>query len=100
VKIPGLSKTVAEKPVARPKVSIDYPQEGERVHRGHYGIRITGGDGESQISIDDGPWQACRSDSGYHWYDWFPEQTGTHRLLVRSRVGARWAKSERVCEVD
>lgn len=108
VKIPGLSKTVAEKPAprakasaeARPKVSIDYPQEGERVHCGHYAIRITGGDGESQISIDEGPWQPCRCDAGFHWHDWFPETAGTHRLLVRSRLNGRWAKAERVCDVE
>jgi hypothetical protein len=100
VKIPGLSKAVAEKPVTRSKVSIDYPQEGERVHCGHYAIRITAGDGECQASINDGEWQSCRTDAGYSWFDWFPEKPGSQHITVRARVNGKWVKAERVCDVE
>jgi len=100
VKIPGLSRTVEEKPVSHSKISIDYPQEGERVCRGHYAIRISAGEGASQVAIDEGAWQECRADAGYHWYDWFPEKPGAHRISVRTRVDGKWVKTERSCDVE
>jgi len=100
VKIPGLSRSVEEKPVARPKISIDYPQQGETVRRGHYAIRVCAGEGESQVSINDGDWQACRPDGGFHWFDWFPETSGAHRITARARISGKWVKTERVCDVE
>ena len=100
VRIPGLSKIVEEKPAAGAKISIDYPQQGETIHRGHYAIRISGGNGESQISIDKGDWQNCRLDAGYSWYDWFPETAGSHLLSVRTRVNNKWLKTDRACDVE
>jgi hypothetical protein len=99
VKIPGLSKTIKEKPVASPAISIDYPQEGEAVYCGHYAIRLFGGNGESQVSINDGAWQDCRNDAGFSWYDWFPATAGTHRISLRTRINGKWVKTERTCEV-
>jgi len=80
-------------------LSIDYPQAGESVGRGHYAVRVSAGGGECEISIDDGPWQACRSADGFSWYDWSPEQTGSHRISVRTRVGNGWVKTDRTCKV-
>lgn len=100
VKIPGLRKTVQEKPVSCEKLCIDYPQQGETVCRGHYAVRISGGNGESQVAIDSGTWQECRADGGYHWYDWFPETPGRHSISVRSRVNNKWIKTERTCDVE
>jgi hypothetical protein len=100
VKIPGLSRTVEEKPAGSPKISIDSPQEGERVRRGHYAIRISAGAGQCQAAIDEGGWQDCRSDAGYAWLDWFPEKAGAHRIMVRTRVSGKWIKAERVCDVE
>jgi len=104
VRIPGLSKTVEEKPVEKPvtktKIGIDYPQEGERVHLGHYAIRISGCAGECQISFDGGDWQGTRCDAGYCWYDWFPEQSGSHRITVRTRAEGKWSKTDRFCDVE
>ncbi len=99
VKIPGPSKTVKTKPVSS-ALGIDYPQLGETVCRGHYAVRISGGDGSSQVSIDSGAWQECRADAGYHWYDWFPETPGSHLISVRSRVNSKWGKAERTCSVE
>lgn len=98
VKIPGLSK--AEKSAAPAKPSIDYPKTGETVLRGHYAIRVAGGNGESQVSIDGGEWQPTRSDAGFEWFDWFPETPGSHRIAFRTRMAGKWVKAERVCEVE
>lgn len=100
VRIPGLSKTVEEKPATKPCLNVDYPQQGETVRRGHYAVRISGGNGESQVAVNEGKWEPCRLDGGFHWYDWYPEQTGSHRLLVRTRIGSKWVKTERVCDVE
>ena len=100
VKIPGLSRTVAEKSTESPKIKIDYPQEGERVRRGHYAIRISAGGGQCQAAIDESSWQDCRNDAGYSWLDWFPEKPGAHRITVRTRLSGRWIKAQRVCDVE
>ena len=100
VRIPGLSKTVEEKPAACTKVNIEYPQQGERVQRGHYAIRISAGEAECQAAIDGSDWQSCRGDAGFCWFDWYPEKSGTHTISVRTRVNGKWAKIERVCDVE
>ena len=100
VRIPGLSKTVEEKPAARAKVSIDYPQPGERVQRGHYAVRISAGEAECQAAVNSSDWQTCRSDAGFCWFDWYPEKSGTHTISVRARCNGKWTKTERVCNVE
>jgi len=82
------------------KVSIDYPQAGEKVHRGHYSIRISAQGASCQVMIDSGSWQDCRVADGFSWYDWTPEQTGAHRISARARSGNKWAKTERTCTVE
>ena len=79
--------------------NVDYPQAGEKVQRGHYSIRISGCTGECQAAIDDGDWQNCRAADGFSWYDWAPEQPGTHRIAVRVRIGNKWVKAQRSCRV-
>lgn len=82
------------------KLSIDYPQAGEKVNCGHYAVRLSAGGSECQISIDDSPWQTCRCGDAFSWYDWFPGQIGYHRISVRTRVGSRWVKADRTCKVQ
>jgi len=95
--IPGLNKTEEEK---QSKFCIDYPQIGEKVARGHYTIRISGCEGECQITIDGtGDWQNCRCDGGFQWYDWNPTEAGAHRISIRTRVGHKWVKADRTCRV-
>jgi hypothetical protein len=79
--------------------NIDFPQAGEKVAPGHYAIRISGCQGECQAAIDDGEWQACRTEDGYCWYDWSPQAAGRHRIQVRARNGNKWLKTQRTCEV-
>jgi len=98
--IPGLNHTGEEKPaVQQSKLSIDYPQAGEKVARGQYAIRISGCEGECQVAINDDEWQSCRSTDGYSWYDWSPTDAGRHRVSARVRSGNKWFKVQRTCEV-
>jgi hypothetical protein len=100
VRIPGLSKTIVEKPAAKLKVAIDYPQQGERVQKGHYAVRISAGEAECQANVNGSDWQNCRSDAGFKWFDWYPEKPGSHTISVRARVNGKWTKTERVCDVE
>jgi hypothetical protein len=82
------------------KLNIDYPQAGEKVHRGHYTVRISECAGECQIEINGtGVWHSCRRDWGYRWYDWNPTKTGENRISIRTRAGDKWIKSDRICRV-
>jgi hypothetical protein len=104
-----MKKKASPKAAALPRVStpleaaVDYPQEGEFLQAGHYAVRVSApGATEAQISIDEGPWQACRESSGFFWFDWDPEATGGHRIAAQARVGkGRWVKAEpRSCVVE
>lgn len=65
-------------------LSIDYPQEGDVVLEGHYAVRISVPfAGQTQVSVNKGPWQTCRPDSGYQWFDWWPEKSGKQKLEAR-----------------
>lgn len=82
----GGGKELAKK--SELKISLDYPQEGERITGSHYSFRIKGirDVGRIEVSIDSGPWEPCRHASGYWWFDWegFPE--GCHQAVVRGRT--------------
>ena len=65
-------------------IQIDYPQEGEVVGSGHYTVRISAVDVlDVEVSIDEGPWQACRESAGYWWFDWSGYDSGPHEMMVR-----------------
>lgn len=69
---------------AKSPVIIDYPQAGEPVLPGHYSIRITASEAaKAEISLDNSPWQPCRQDSGYWWYDWTGFEPGIHQARVQ-----------------
>ena len=97
----GPNQTGKETPtVHQNKPTIDYPKAGEKVARGHYAIRVSGSESQCQVSIDgSSDWQNCRWDGGYWWYDWTPTETGTHRISVRTHVGAKWVTTEMNCRV-
>ncbi len=83
-------------------VEIEYPVEGEKIAPGHYAIRVAAEpNSHVEISIDTGPWQACRFSVGHYWYDWRPSQADKHRIAVRSRLeNGSWKTSkERSCTV-
>lgn len=66
-------------------ISIDYPQEGEKVNTGSYAVRISGAAHPVvEFSADGVTWQSCRPSIGYHWCDWNPSKAGSYTLAVRA----------------
>lgn len=75
------------RPSAPAPVAIDYPQRQDVILSSSYSFRIAA-DPELthvEVSIDEGPWQACRRSVGYWWYDWSGFAPGRHQLLARGR---------------
>jgi len=90
------AKTKAAAKPKAPSVLLDYPQSGERVLPGHYAVRVAAKPEVSvEVSVDGGPWQACREAVGYYWFDWSPAAPGAHTLVARAKNGGpRFSKSE------
>lgn len=67
------------------EIGIDYPHSGEVIAPGQYSFRLSApADAkEVRLSIDDGPWQLCRDDNGYWWYDWPEAAPGAHVAVSR-----------------
>lgn len=83
-------------------VSVDYPAEGEKIIPGSYTIRISSlATPALEVSINGEPWQICRESLGYWWFDWWPMDSGEHKIVARAQTGkAKWKKSsERTCVV-
>lgn len=98
----GIAKMVwsmNKKKTAAPKIAdtvkpgevcavLDHPQQGEKITAPHYTFRVgTIGDiARVEISLDAGPWQACRNAVGYWWYDWSGYTSGRYQLAVRAQT--------------
>lgn len=82
---------------------LDYPAPGESITGEQYTLRVgAAADVESaEVSINGGPWQACRPAIGYWWFDWSGYEGGKHRLVarVRTRDGAIHETLPRLCQV-
>lgn len=68
------------------KISIDYPKRHEKITSGNYTFRLSAAVGASErvlVSVDDGPFQPCRSASGYWWFDWAGYRSHHHRLVAK-----------------
>ena len=67
---------------------LDHPQQGEKITTPRYTFRIgTLGDiARVEISINEGPWQACRNSVGYWWYDWADYAAGRYQVAVRTQT--------------
>lgn len=72
--------------VAQPPLDIDYPSKDEVVNSSHYTFRMTAPEDVSymEVSIDRGPWLACRCACGFWWFDWTNYQPGVHTLSARA----------------
>jgi hypothetical protein len=83
-------------------VTIDHPKNLETITARHYTIRISAENANGlDISINDGPWQACRHSVGFWWYDWSNFQPGTHQLVARMHTnnGEYLISKRRRCKV-
>lgn len=67
------------------QVVIDHPAEKEAVSGEEYTFRIKTSDRvtQAEISIDGGPWEACREALGYWWFDWQGVEGGNHQAIAR-----------------
>ena len=65
-------------------VAVDFPRGGERVVSRDYALRVsTEAQGLVEVSIDGGPWRACRKSAGFWWYDWSGYAAGPHCAFAR-----------------
>lgn len=67
-------------------VYIDYPAKDEVINSSHYTFRLSVPEDVSyvEISVDRGPWQACRNACGFWWADWSDFQPGAHIVCARA----------------
>ena len=71
-------------------MTIDFPVSGEVLTAPHYALRISAGrDADVRVSIDGGPWHACRWAAGYWWYDWEGYRNGYHLLSAQASIDGR-----------
>jgi transaldolase/glucose-6-phosphate isomerase len=83
-------------------VVVDYPKNLENITSRHYSVRIGTSDCTGvDISVNDQPWQPCRHNVGYWWFDWNNFQPGTHQLVARmhQRNGEYLISKRRRCKV-
>jgi len=65
-------------------LAIHYPKEGETISSREYTFRVmTRLPGPVEISVDGGPWVACRPAVGYWWHDWKCSGEGSHDIRAR-----------------
>jgi len=67
------------------EIGIEYPHAREVIAQGQYSFRVSAPNDakEVRLSIDDGPWQLCRANNGYWWFDWFDSTPGEHVAVSR-----------------
>lgn len=87
------AKSAVEKPKkaaaakTKTQVEVQYPQEGEKVYKGHYAIRVDVDDSQNvQVSINNGDWQSCREACGHFWFDWYPAEAGSFRIVAKATL--------------
>jgi hypothetical protein len=82
------SKTGAEIAGGAGCAVLDHPQRGEKITSPQYTFRAgaAGNIERVEISINQGPWQACRHSVGYWWYDWSGYSAGRYQAVVRAQT--------------
>jgi hypothetical protein len=87
---------IAPRAAVPAKPTIDYPHQDEKIASRHYTIRVNApiSCDTVDVSIDQGPWLACRDSVGYWWYDWSDFDSGPHEVIARARAQkGKWALS-------
>ena len=81
---------------AEMRSEIEYPKQNETIVSPEYTLRIAAPVVVEalDISIDQGPWAACRKEVGFWWYDWSGYTDGEHEIIARTRgLNGRWRMS-------
>ncbi|HBA62017.1 MAG TPA: hypothetical protein DCZ92_14625 [Elusimicrobia bacterium] len=70
------------------RAALDYPKQGEEICAPQYTFRAgaVGAVERVELSINRGPWQACRYSVGYWWYDWAGYSSGRYQAEVKARL--------------
>lgn len=65
---------------------VDFPAPNEAIASAHYTFRLSAPEkAESvDVSVNQGPWLACRKAEGFWWYDWSGYGDGAHELIART----------------
>lgn len=68
------------------EVAVEFPREGESVSSPGYTIRVAAAKGttRAEVSIDGGPWRACREALGLWWFDWEGYAPGERKISARA----------------
>lgn len=85
-----MGTSVVVRPSGAPQAGwcvVDYPQQDEIVRCPEYTVRVGAPNEQTSVdvSIDGGPWRACRPSHGYWWHDWSGYGRGEHELIARAR---------------
>ena len=69
---------------ARP--AVDFPAQNEAIVSAQYTFRVSAPEAAESVdvSINQGPWLACRKAEGFWWYDWSGYDNGEHELIART----------------
>jgi len=70
---------------AKELVTLDYPQEGERVAGPDYTFRISAPKDAQHVELclDRSPWRSCRQAGGFWWFDCSDLAQGVHQARAR-----------------
>ena len=66
-------------------LSVDYPQENEKIVSNSYTFRVSApiDSQKVEISIDGAEFQPLRQAAGFWWFDWMNFTSGAHEAVVR-----------------
>lgn len=80
-----MPKTLIRRHALKSQLSVDFPQEGERIAAPQYTLRLSCPENvrKVEVAIDDGEFQACRQAAGHWWYDWAGYEDGAHEVVAR-----------------
>lgn len=67
------------------QLSVDFPQQDEKITSAYYTFRISAPDDvqKIEVAIDQDDWQPCRQAAGYWWHDWSGYEDGEHEITAR-----------------
>ncbi len=72
----------------KPMITVDYPRQMETIIASTYTFRFTvrAIPEQVEISMDRGPWEACRVSGTHWWYDYKDYAPGNHQFVVRATM--------------
>ena len=83
--MPEIMTSLTRKLLPAPKVTVDYPQQNEKIASAQYAVRVGAPEDVKsvEVAVDQGSWLPCRKAVGYWWYDWSGYGKGEHEIVAR-----------------